>query len=115
MRTKDVLIDGFEDIKILQQYLYMNEEHTITIKNRMNTNLRIHMNEHGCYLCENLVFPHLTPTNQTEHMTIPTMLSIIQQLKEQPAEQFPKIFENRWEEIQEICRTNLAINVFNRN
>ena len=45
MRTKDILVNGFEDIKILLQYLYMNKNHTITsidaekTFNKINTNL----------------------------------------------------------------------------
>ena len=31
MRTNDILLDGFNDIRTLQRYLYMSDEHYIEI------------------------------------------------------------------------------------
>ena len=41
IRTNDVLIDGFQDVKILYQYLYMSENHFITIKGGKPTPLGV--------------------------------------------------------------------------
>ena len=31
MRTNDILLDGFNDIRTLQRYLYMSDEHYICL------------------------------------------------------------------------------------
>ena len=43
MRTNDILLDGFNDIRTLQRYLYMSDEHYIEIENVIGVKLRIRM------------------------------------------------------------------------
>lgn len=112
MRTTDTLFD-MEEIPILWQYLYMSEDHYITIDNGV-TQLEIRMTD-GCYFkAKNLRFPDLTDLNYTDMMTIPNMLGIIDQFKHVPAVEFPTCFSNRWEELRTIVLTNVAQNKMNR-
>lgn len=111
MRTKNVLINGFEEIKILQQYMYLSEEHTVLVKNSIDVPLEIYMGENYHYYCRNLNFPNLPATNWSEHMTVNTMLAIIKQLKESPARRFPDKFSNGWEEVKSLLEANLILNV----
>lgn len=114
MRTNTILLDSFEDIKILQQYLYMSEEHTITIQNTIGVDLILRMDENLHFYSKNTQFPDVPEMDLSSTMTIPTMLSIIEQLKEQPT-QILKTKENRWEEIKSLCRTNVAHNEIQRS
>ena len=111
MRTKDILIEGFENIKILQQYLYMSEEHTILIHNCIGVPLRLRMDDNGIYMCQNMNFPNVPETCWAEDMTINMTLDVIEVLKEEPAVEFPQRFENRWEEIKMLTQANLSLNI----
>ena len=79
MRTTDVLFE-LEEILILWQYLYMSENHFITIDNGI-TKLEIRMRENCSFHAKNLSFPDLPDLEYTDMMTIPNMLGIIDQLK----------------------------------
>ena len=76
MRTNDILLDGFNDIRTLQRYLYLPD---------------------ACF---------------SESMTNKTMLGIIDQLKENPATEYPNSFKNRWDEIVSITSANVAQNEY---
>lgn len=114
MRTTDVLLQGFENIKILQQYLYISEEHSITITNCIGVQLQIRMGENLHYYCKNMNFPNLPDACWSDNMHPTTMLNIIDQLKEIPAIEFPQSFANRWEEIKMITMTNVTQNEMNQ-
>ena len=113
MRTKDILLDKFEDIKILQQYLYMGEDHFIIVTNSIGVKLEIRMNENLDYYCKNTNFPDLPESCWSSTMTNRTMLSIIEQLREEPPLEF-SMFESRWEEIKSVCCANLSLNSLNK-
>lgn len=55
-------------------------------------------------------FPELPETNWAEEMTIPVMLSVISQLKEEPAVEFKERFKNRWEELKGLTKINVSLN-----
>lgn len=110
MRTKDMLVNGFEDLATLLQYLYMSEDHSIEVENAIGVPLQIRMDENLRCFCKNLNFPHLPATNWTEEMSVPTIMAIIDQLKEKPATEFPQKFPSRWEEIKILTRTQLSLN-----
>lgn len=110
MRTKQMLMNGFEEIKKLQQYLYMNKDNFIEITNIINVKLRIRMDEDLNYYCLNMNFPDVPEARWSEEMTNETMLAIIEQLKKAPAIEFPERFKNRWDEIHNICCMNLSLN-----
>ena len=107
-------MDGFEEIKILQQYLYMAEEHYVEIKNSIGVPLRIRMSDSLHYFCKNLNFPDVPESCWSEVMTLETTLDVITLLKEQPAVEFPDKFNNRWEEIKGITAINVGQNQMTR-
>lgn len=111
MRTVDTLFD-LEDITILYQYLYMSEDHFITVDNGI-AKLEIRMNDKGYFHCKNLNFPELPDSNYTDMMTIPNMFGIIDQLKNVPPIEFDS-FKSRWEELRTITLSNVAQNKMNQ-
>lgn len=108
MRTVDTLLE-LEDIPILWQYLYMSEDHYITVDNGL-TKLEIRMTDNCYFKAKNLRFPELPDHNYTDMMTIPNMLGIIDQLKHSPPVEFKNEFKSRWEELKAITITNVAQN-----
>lgn len=108
MRTKDVLLGDFDRVKILCQYLYMDEQHNIDVDNGLTT-LRIRMTENCGFRCKNLRFPDLPDMSYTEEMSIPQIIGICYRLEEMPAI-MGYGHKNRWEEIKEITTSNLALN-----
>ena len=112
MRTKDFLF-SLNEITTLLQYLYMDAEHYICVKNSFTT-LKIHMTDQLQFLAENLSFPNCPAMDYTAEMTVPVMLSVIEKLKIQPAKEFPNAFTSRWEEIKNITEANVSLNHFNR-
>ena len=108
MRYVPTLLE-IEDITILYQYLYMNEEHFITIDNGV-AKLEIRMNEHGYFHAKNLNFPDLPDLSYTDMMTIPNMFGIIDQLKNTEPVEFKTEFKSRWEEIKTITQANIVQN-----
>lgn len=107
MRTKDILVNGFEDIKILLQYLYMNKNNTITVSNGIVL-LEFSLTENMTLMCQNTAFPELPATPRD--LVLEEMLGCVEQLKEMDAEEFPDRFPNRWEEIKTITKGTLALN-----
>ena len=114
MRTNDVLLDGFEEILTLQRYLYMSEDHFITVENCIGVKLEIRMRENLEYACKNSNFPEFSEANWTEEMTNRTMLSIIAQLKTVPAVEHPNAFGSRWDEIKCITSATVGQNKLKR-
>lgn len=108
MRNVDTLLE-FEDIIILYQYLYMNEDNFIIVDNGV-AKLEIRMNEHGYFHAKNLNFPDLPDLSYTDMMTIPNMLGIIDQLKNIEPAEFKTEFKSRWEEIKTITQANVVQN-----
>jgi hypothetical protein len=108
MRDVNTLFE-LEDIVILWQYLYMNEDHFITVDNGL-TKLEIRMRDNCSFHAKNLNFPDLPDLEYTDMMIIPNMLGIIDQLKNVPAVEFPNEFKSRWEEIKTITQANVVQN-----
>jgi hypothetical protein len=107
MRTVSTLLD-LEEIPILWQYLYMNEDHYVTVDNGVAT-LEIRMRENCSFHAKNLNFPDLPDLEYTDMMIIPNMLGIIDQLKNIPPIEF-KDFKSRWDEIRTITLANVVQN-----
>ena len=108
MRDIPTLLD-LEEIPILWQYLYMSEDHYITVDNGV-AQLEIRMNESCSFHAKNLNFPDLPDLDYTDMMVIPNMLGIIDQLKHVPPVEFKESFKSRWEEIRTITMANVAQN-----
>jgi hypothetical protein len=113
MRSVITLLD-MEEIPILWQYLYINEDHFVTVDNGI-TKLEIRMRENCTFHAKNLNFPDLPDLEYTDMMVIPNMLGIIDQLKGVPAVEFPNDFASRWEEIKAIALTNVCHNKMRLN
>lgn len=109
MRTKDVLLDDFNDIDILYRYLYMSEDHTIDIHNNI-VNLRLRMTENLTFKVLNLNFPDLPELDYSEMMTLPQTLGIIDLLKHEPGILGFREGQSRWDEIKDITWAQLALN-----
>lgn len=108
MRYASTLLE-FEDIAILYQYLYMSDEHFITIDNGI-AKLEVRMNENGYFHAKNLNFPDLPDLSYTDMMIIPNMFGIIDQLKNTEPVEFKNEFKSRWEEIKTITQTGVVHN-----
>ena len=111
MRSNIVLVKKFEDIKILQQYLYMHEGHFVEVTNVINVTLRIRMDENLDYWCQNTNYPDLPESFWSTSMTNDIILSIIEQLSDAPAIKYPERFKSRWEEIKTLTLANLSLNM----
>lgn len=105
MRTKEILVTGFEEVKTLMQYLYMNEEHKIKISNGLTT-LRLSMDENMEIINYDsyLGFKHKRPMELSE------WFSCVELLKEQPSDYEHGQFQNKWEEVKAITSMNVALN-----
>lgn len=114
MRTKDTLLDDFDRVRILLQYLYLSEDHSIEVFNGVTT-LRIRMTDNCGFKGLNLSFPDLPEMDYTDMMTVPQMIGITYALEKQPktmGDGYP--FKNRWEEITEITMVQVSLNVVKR-
>lgn len=100
MRDRDMLFN-FDEIKILWQYLYLSEEHSIKVENTLGIPLEFSMDENGVVWKKNLHFPEVPKT--CECLEIPIWLGIIEQLKNGR-------FKNRWDEIRTLTLTTVALN-----
>lgn len=112
MRSKDILKE-FENITILNQYLYMNEDNYVDYFNGITT-LRIKMNEDCEYLAINLAFPNLKPLKCSSDMSINFIKNIIENLKKQEPILKNTRFQNRWEEIKDTTLANLSLNLMKK-
>ena len=108
MRTVDTMLE-FEEIPVLFQYLYMNEDHNIIVNNGI-TDLQIRMTDRCYFAVKNLSFPDVPEHDYTDMMNIPNMLGIINQLKTIPPADFKNEFSSRWEEIKAITAANVTSN-----
>ena len=109
MRDSVTLVEGMENVKILLQYLYMDEGNHIIVKNVIDVPLKISMDEAGNFECINMNFPVLLPMKNYD-FPISSMLAAIEQMEEQPAAEFPERFKNRWEELKQLTLANVALN-----
>lgn len=108
MRNKEILL-GFNDLKILLQYLYLEPSNAIVIQNCINVPLRLRMNDRGVVLCQNLNFPDGEETNWTEELFL-NINAIVDQLKEIQAIEYPKNFKSRWDEIKTLSQLQMSLN-----
>ena len=109
MRTKDRL-NAFEDVKVLQQYLYMSEDHSIEYVNIAGCALSICMDEDLRVWSRSASFPDAPAMNISSDFTPAFCMDLVEYLREVPAKEFPDRFKNRWEEIHTICCANAWLN-----
>ena len=109
MRTKDFLY-GINEIPTLLQWLYLSEKNTVTVENAIGVKLELSMTDEGRILSRNLNFPELEPHGFDSELNTDSLLSIIEQLKENPAEQFQEQYASRWEEIKSLTAMQMTVN-----
>ena len=105
-----VILFKIETAAILQQYLYMSGEHSITFTNAINVPLKLWIDDDCKLMCQNLNFPNVPPMCWDESMSISRWIDLADNLLTMPAEEFPDRFKNRLEEIVELTRANLSLN-----
>ena len=108
MRNKERL-KAFEDVAILFQYLYMDENHSIVVNNGL-CDLQIRMDEDCHVFCQ----IEQNDLQYDDAMSIANTLAIIEQLKTAKPTQYPDHFNSRWDEIKDITKLNLALNFCRR-
>lgn len=106
MRTKDGL-EALEEVKILLEYLYMDENNKIVVSNGL-TKLEISMDEDFCIYARNLSFPELGTFPYP--MVIENFAGCVEQLKDTPPNMEYAGFKSFWEEIKVTTLANLALN-----
>ena len=107
MRTKEKLFE-IENITIILQYLYVNPEHIIKYDNGLTT-LEIYMNDAFEIYAKNLKFEDLPPLYFTSTFGIPYILGLIDILKDTKSD-MEDVFENKWEEILKVTKSNVGLN-----
>lgn len=110
MRDKTILLESFEEIKTLQQFLYMDADNSVSMKNKLGVVVQIRLTDDLQYLGKNLQFPNVPEMNFDGEMNLKVFRELIQQLKLQPAISNTSRFKSRWEEICEVTLANLALN-----
>lgn len=99
MRNKDML-KSIQDTAKLMQWLYADPNNSITVKNCIEAELKLSMDDEGCITCENLSSPGSKPFGYDNMLSLPIWLGIIEQLEAQPPVNPRVQAKSRWEEIQ---------------
>lgn len=107
MRTKDNL-KLMEEITILNQFLYMDENNYIEFRNGDFIRV-LKINDNLDYIAS-IKNSSLIPLKVNSDMNIRVLGDIIEQLKEQKPFMKDTNFKSRWEEIKEITKANLYMN-----
>lgn len=105
MRTKSML-NKFDDVNTLIKYLYMYEDKSITVKNSMNIDIEIKIDDE----CNLYRANDVTNLKVFLNLSYSELLNVVEQLKEIPAIEFPNRFSSRFEEIKTMTNMSLALN-----
>ena len=105
MRTREVLVEGFEDVKTLMQYLYMDENNYITIPGQFSK-FQFSMDEN----MEIYNYDRHFNIKQHRPLSLSEWLSCVEHLKGQPSDCDYGNFSNKWEEIKTITLMQVALN-----
>ena len=108
MRDRETLMTGMNDLKLLLQYLYMDESHYVEVQNTLGVPLRIRMTDTCVFKVKNMNFPDVP--EHSDELSIGTLLAITSQLRDVPAVEFPKRCNNRWDEIKSITAMQTSLN-----
>lgn len=109
MRIKDTL-KLMEEITILNQFLYMDENNYVEFKNGDFIRI-LKINENLDYIAS-IKNSSLIPLKINSDMNMRILGDIIEQLKEQKPLMINTYFKSRWEEIKTVTLGNLANNFF---
>ena len=102
-------LDRFDEINLLLKYLYLSDEHSVTFENVIGIRFKLYMDDDFELKRQMLngVTDSVFPCPDIDHTTL---MGIVDQLKKQPAVEFPERFANRWEEIKITTAANLVLN-----
>ena len=81
MRDRTILLESFDEIKILQQFLYMDADNSVSMKNKLGVIVQIRLTDDLQYLGKNLQFPNVPEMNFDGEMNLKVFRELIQQLK----------------------------------
>lgn len=107
MRNKDNL-KLMEEITILNQFLYMDENNYIEFRN--GDFIRVLKINNNLDYIASIKNSSLIPLKVNSDMNIRVLGDIIEQLKEQKPFMKDTNFKSSWEEIKEITKANLYMN-----
>lgn len=117
MREKEILQE-LEDVTLLNQFLYMNEDNFIEYNQDDGTTLEIRLNENLDYISNYSkscgALSYLVPLRVTNSMNLSTLIGIIENLKKQEPILKNTRFQNRWEEIKDTTLANLSLNLLKK-
>lgn len=108
-RDKHTLVDGFADLTKLYRYLYGTPEATVRFENAIHVPMELTMTDDMSLMVRNLNSPEFKPALFTPLNHLGTMMAIIEQLKEQPAQ--TDSFKSRWDEIATHAAILMTCNV----
>lgn len=102
-------LDRFDEINLLLKYLYLSDEHFVTFENTIGIRFKLYMDDDFELRRQMLngITGTVFPCPDINHTTL---MGIVDQLKEQPAAEFPEQFTNRWDELKAMATANLALN-----
>ena len=102
-------LDAIDDISMLLKYLYMDEDAYVLFENSIGVKFKLTIDK-NLELTRTMVNGVSSPVSiDGNDITPSVLLAIVEQIKEQPAEQFPDRFTNRWEEIKTMTLSNIAL------
>lgn len=118
MRTYELLtkVEAFaEDIKLILEYLALNENHfvTITTKDPCNNPIlttQYRMNDKGDVYCTSDLLDGIAKVN----LNLGELQAIVKEAKlSQPTDNYKTTFGNKWDEIKTITKLNMGLNKVN--
>jgi len=108
MRNHEILA-RFQDIAKLQEYLYVNPEHHINVETTIGGTMVLRMDDEANVMAQFGQVSDSRLFNYNASLSVSVWLDIIDQLEEQPAQDFPGNFKNRWEEVKFIVATGRTV------
>ena len=107
-------LDAIDDISMLLTYLYMDENAYVTFENSIGVKFKLTIDK-DLELTRTMINGASRPVSMDGNDITPSvLLTIVEQIKEQPAEQFPNRFTNRWEEIKTMTLSNITLTKMSR-
>ncbi len=107
MARYTTVLKQFDEVATLLKFLYINEEHTVKYRNSMGFMFTLRMDDNGELIRK---IDGMETEMMSPEMTHMELIAVIDQLKKDPAEVYPDLFETRWDEICKIYENLLGFN-----